>query len=54
MKKSEKGVVYITLYMDDILLIGNPEAVEEAIGLLWRIVWFWKLRKNYMTICHVE
>ena len=29
MKKSEKGVVYIALYMDDHLLIGNPEAILE-------------------------
>ena len=34
MKKSAKGVVYTTYYIDDNLMVGNPEATDEAIGTL--------------------
>ena len=32
-RKSGKGVMVITFYMDDDLLIGNPDVMEEAIEL---------------------
>ena len=30
-KKSSKGIVFITLYVDDNLLVGHPDAIEDAI-----------------------
>ena len=31
MKKSEKWLVYIALYVDDNLLVGHPEAIKQVI-----------------------
>ena len=36
MKKNKKGVVCMALYIDDNLLIGNPEAIKETVQLLWK------------------
>ncbi len=34
-KRNEKGLVYIALYVDDNLLVGHPEAIEQVIQELW-------------------
>jgi len=34
MKKYEKGLVYIALYVDDNLMVGHPEAIDDTIALL--------------------
>ena len=34
MKENKKGVAYITLYVDNNLLMGYPEAKEEPVVLL--------------------
>ncbi len=34
--KSEKGLVFIAIYKDDNLLVGNEEAIDEVIKLLQR------------------
>ena len=31
MKRSEKVIVYIAVYVDDNLLVGHPEAIEQVI-----------------------
>ena len=31
-KKSSKGIVYIALYMDDNLMVGDVEAISHAIS----------------------
>lgn len=31
MKKHKKGIVYIAMCIDDILLIGNPKAINETV-----------------------
>ena len=54
MKKSEKSLVYIALHVDDNLVIGNQGTIEGTIGLLQTMVWFWKLKKIYTTICNVK
>ena len=33
-KKSEKGIVYVALYVDDNLMIGNVEAINNSIAAL--------------------
>ena len=32
MKRSEAGLVYIEIYVDDCLLVGNKEAIKDAIN----------------------
>ena len=34
MKQSIKGRVYVALYVDDNLMVGNPEAKDEVVKLL--------------------
>ena len=34
LKKSEKGVVYVALYVNDDLMVGHPEAISESIAAL--------------------
>ena len=43
-KKSAKGVVYVALYVDDNFMVGNLEAIDEA------IVAILKLRKGCRII----
>ena len=44
MKKSAKGIVYVPLYIDDNLMIGNMAAIVDAIeasknkGLVLKVV----------------
>ena len=38
MKKTEKDAVYIASYMDDNLVIGNPETIEEEMDYFERMV----------------
>ena len=33
-KKGSKGILYITKYIDDDLVVGNPEAINDAIKQL--------------------
>ena len=33
-KKSAKGIVYIALYINDILMVGNVDAIDDAITAL--------------------
>ena len=33
-KKSAKGLLYVTLYVDDDLMIGNVKAIDNAIATL--------------------
>ena len=35
-EKSAKGIAYITLYIDDNLMVGNPEAIDEDIEPFWK------------------
>ena len=39
-KKSEKGIVYVALYIDDNLMIGDIEAINEAITALKEMAWY--------------
>jgi hypothetical protein len=34
MKEDENGVVYMGLYVDNILMVGNSEAIEMAVNTL--------------------
>ena len=36
MKKSSKGIGYKALYIDDNLMVGNPEAIDEITEALWK------------------
>ena len=51
MKKSSKGLVYIALYVDDNLMIGNMVAIDHAIASLKAKSWCSKLWKGCKTIC---
>ena len=55
MKKSAKGIVYITLSIDGNLMGGNPEAIEEAIGNFKILVSIKVVKglKDYLT-CEVK
>ena len=33
-KKSEKGIVYVVLYIDDKLIVGDVESIDKAIAAL--------------------
>ena len=35
-EKSAKGIVDVALYVDDNLMVGNPEAIDKAIDALWQ------------------
>ncbi len=63
--KSEKGIVFIAIYIYDNLLVGNEEAIDEVIKLsqregfslklklIWKIIFmqcsFFKIRKRSMA-----
>ena len=55
-QKSEKGIVYVALYIDKNLMTGNIEAIDKAItafkenGLVWKTV---KWLQDYMS-CEVK
>ena len=38
-KKSVKGTVYVALYVDDNLMVGNIEVIDDAITAI--ILWYW-------------
>ena len=44
--KSEKGIVFIAIYIYDNLLVGNEEAIDEVIKLLQREGFSLKIKDN--------
>ena len=46
-KKSTKSIVYVALYVDNNLMVGNIETVDGAIPTL-------KMWNGYRTTCHVK
>ena len=34
MKKSDRGIVYVALYKDDHLMLGNVEVIDEVVAAL--------------------
>ena len=56
MKKHKKGIMNIALYLDENLLIGDPEAAEEIIELLQRNGLILKAEDNlhYYLSCEIN
>lgn len=55
-KKSSKGIVYIALYVDDNLLVGHPEAIDDAIQQMKKHGLILKIEddlKDYLS-CEVQ
>ena len=38
-QKSEMGVLYVALYMDDNLMVGDVEAIDEALAVVKETGW---------------
>ena len=51
MKKSAKGIVYVALYVDDNLMIGNMATIDGTIEALKNKSWCSKLQKGCRTTC---
>ena len=45
MKKSLKGIIYVALYVDDNLMMGNPKAIDKAVE---------QLKKNRLELKVIE
>ena len=45
-KTSLKGIVYIALYLDDNLMVGNVKVIDNAISALKKMSWYFLVLQN--------
>ena len=50
-KKGVKGVVYVALYVDDYLMVGDIAAIDDTISALKSNMLVLKVIKDCRTIC---
>ena len=54
LKQSTKGIVYVALYIDDNLMIGIPDAIDEAVEQLKKNDLVLKGWRVYGNICQMR